>query len=263
MTSAVPTWPGEWQHEITSITMGNSVLGPTNSLFKNITADPAIVGQPANLVASLLDPHAGPHAAKAILVAMNDAVPNLAAVNNLPPGTAANGGFRLPSRFPLPSYTVVLELVAAKTLWLNGHTEFLPWPFDEAKLKPDFAVRGHCPDPAHHTAVTFYDACTEVGDSLKVGGTKTAPDLLAGLYSGVTGKLAAYPKKQVTVFMDACDNPSLYNGAAPNFNGATIAANLQAKIVTDLNPELKSCLAGVFVLFPDWTLHRLDPHAWR
>ncbi|WP_371501131.1 hypothetical protein OG871_30065 [Kitasatospora sp. NBC_00374] len=263
MTSAVPTWPGEWQHEITSITQANNVLGPTNALFKKVTADPAIAGQVANLVASLLDPAAGPHAAKAILIAMNDALPNVAAVGGLPPGTAANGGFRLPSRFPLPSYTVVLELIAAKALWLNGHTEFLPWPFDEAKLKPDFAVRGHCPNPASHTAVTFYDACTEVGDSLKVGGTKTGAELLTNLYSGITGKLGAYPKKQVTVFMDACDNPSLYNGANLNFHGPTIAGQLQAKIATELNPELKECLVSVFVLFPDWTLARLDSSAWR
>ncbi|MGX4735084.1 hypothetical protein [Kitasatospora griseola] len=96
-------------------------------------------------MAGLPDPNAPAAAAKTALVAMNDALVDPVKIADVPAQIQQNGGFRLPSAFPLPSYTAALECIAAKALWQNGHTEFLPWPFDGIALKPDFAVRGRCP----------------------------------------------------------------------------------------------------------------------
>ncbi|MEU9127242.1 hypothetical protein AB0D08_03830 [Kitasatospora sp. NPDC048540] len=264
MTTAVPQWPGEWQAEIPSIRKDNGALGPSNSLFKKaLTIHPPLAGLADTFVTCLLDPHDTPRDAKTLLIGMNDALVDPAKIANVPPATAQNGGFRLPSAFPLPSYTAALEYIAAKALWEHGHTEFLPWPFDDIALKPDFAVRGKCPANPGVDAAEFYDLCTEVADTLKVGGTKTTTDLVNSLYAGVTGKLAAYPTKQVAVFLDACDNPCLYNGAALNFNRAALCSSLTAKIVQDLNPELKPRLVSVFVLFPDWHLEQLHAADWH
>ncbi|MGX4735085.1 hypothetical protein [Kitasatospora griseola] len=111
--------------------------------------------------------------------------------------------------------------------------------------------------------VAFYNPCTEVADTLKVGGTKTIADLVNRLYSGITGKLGTYPTKHVPVFLDACDNPCLYDGAALNLNRASLCASLTAKTAQELNPELKPRLVSVFVLFPDWHLEQLSAHSWR
>ncbi|MER8182001.1 hypothetical protein [Kitasatospora sp. NPDC094015] len=264
MTTAVPQWPGEWQAEIQSINIGNSALGPTNSLFKGALAThPPLAGVVTSFITSLLDPHATLDADKALLIAMSNALVDPVKIANVPLLTQQNGGYRLPSAFPLPSYTAALECIAAKALWLNGHTEFLPWPFDDVALKPDFAIRGMCPAVPGADAKVFYNACTHVGDSLKVGGTKTTADLVNSLYSGITGKLGAYPTKNVTVFLDACDNPCLYNAAVVNFNRATLCASLTTKITQELNPELKPRLTSVFVLFPDWHLEQLPANSWR
>ncbi|MFD7645855.1 hypothetical protein ACFV4P_35040 [Kitasatospora sp. NPDC059795] len=264
MTTAVPQWPGEWQHEIASIRNGNSALGPTNSLFKGALAShPPLAGMADTFVTCLLNPNDAVDAAKTLLIAMNNALVDPVKIANLPAPMLQNGGFRLPSAFPLPSYTAALEFIAAKALWQNGHTEFLPWPFDGIALKPDFAIRGRCPAVPGADAGAFYDLCTEVADTLKVGGTKTTADLVNSLYSGITGKLGAYPTKHVSVFMDACDNPCLYNGAVVNFNRANLCASLTAKIAQELNPELRPRLISVFVLFPDWRLEQLPANSWR
>ncbi|MFD5563216.1 hypothetical protein [Kitasatospora griseola] len=255
MTTAVPPWPGEWQYEILSIRNGNAALGPTNSLFKGALAShPPLAGMADSFVAGLLDPNAPAAAAKTVLIAMNDALVDPVKIANVP---AQNGGFRR------PSYTAALECIAAKALWQNGHTEVLPWPFDGIALKPDFAVRGRCPAVPGADAVAFYNPCTEVADTLRVGGTKTTADLVNSLYSGITGKLGTYPTKHVSVFLDACDNPCLYNGAVLNLNRASLCASLTAKIAQELNPELKPRLVSVFVLFPDWHLEQLPAHSWR
>ncbi|MFF2628632.1 hypothetical protein ACFVUN_23010 [Kitasatospora griseola] len=82
-----------------------------------------------------------------------------------------------------------------------------------------------------------------------------------------TGSHAA--PKHVSVFLDACDNPCLYNGAVLNLNlnlnlnRASICASLTAKIAQELNPELKPRLVSVFVLLPDWHPEQLPAHSWR
>ncbi|MEV4611311.1 hypothetical protein AB0K43_01730 [Kitasatospora sp. NPDC049258] len=264
MTTAAPQWPGEWQGEIPSIRKDNSALGPSNSLFKKaLTIHPPLAGLADAFVACLLDPNATPGDAKTLLIGMNDALVDPAKIANVPLATQQNGGYRRPSAFPLPSYTAALEYIAAKALWQNGHTEFLPWPFDDIALKPDFAIRGKCPANPGADAGAFYNLCTEVADTLKVGGTKTTADLVNSLYSGITGKLGTYPTKHVTVFLDACDNPCLYNGGLLNFNRPNLCATLTAKIAQELNPELKPRLLSVFVLFPDWHLEQLPANSWR
>ncbi|GGO96473.1 hypothetical protein [Wenjunlia tyrosinilytica] len=260
LTPTPHTWPASWEQEILLITCGTNGLGPDNSLIKALLKGDGptqpFADASKELVVSLLDPALPASHAKAVLLRLCYAVADNKRLQAIPDEVKTNGSF-VPPGLNVANYTAVLELIAAKALWLAGHQQFLPWPFNETKLKPDFCIAGHSPDASGHTAGTFYDKCSLVGDSLKVSGVKTLAELPTGLLGGVTEKLAAYPTKDVIVVLDACDNPCLWAGQhVAQFDRAAVMRDFATQ-VAGLRNEVKKRLVSVYVILPDWSVNQL------
>ncbi|GAB2604650.1 hypothetical protein GCM10027168_41980 [Streptomyces capparidis] len=263
MATEVPAWPGPWTDEINGIVKGNAALGPENKMVKKLPTEQraTIAARGEELVASLLNPDALATEAKGILIQLNLDLITPAAQNPTVQKLMANPGYRPPSALNGTCYNAALELIVAKALWRAGHTDILPWPVEGTAAKPDFVIDGHHPEPAGHTDTTFYAACPVVADTLKVGGWKTAEDLVTGLVNGVTNKVGTYRGKTVGVVLEAADNPCLYQGDELISGDEAIIDAFQKRIEA-LDAGIRQRLLFVYVVLPGAAVVTMDAAAW-
>lgn len=258
-----PAWPPEaWRTEISALTVGNNTLGQSNSLVKPLLKTPdlqqAFSELADGLVASLLDPGQPAGAAKGLLRGLCTAFADASRIRSIPAEKLNDGSF-VPPGVNVATYNGVLEVIDAKALWEAGYKSFVPWPFDDRDLKPDFYPDSrHAPVPAGHDARSFYAACDPVGDFRKVSSAKKVEQLPESLLAGIKEKLDKYKPKNVIVVLDACDNPALWQGATlVTFDSEEMMRQLGG-LISGLDKELRDRLAEVYVILPDWSVKHLS-----